>query len=170
MKWSFKVKYWRKRRYSAGPKVHGKVTSSPIWNEAFRQRSKAIVITVVKPPALILESFFVPHSRWNRIFFSEHTPRTHHAVLKAHARCIGLLHHRCWLFSIKVIILDIDLKLCHHTPGHRNSVEPESGDWMTEYCYLGLHFFLLDIFFNDVDSTDLIYQYNGKIVLQLDYW
>jgi len=75
---------------------------------------------------------FVPHSRWNRIFFSEHTSRTHHAVLKAHARCIGLLHHRCWLFSIKVIILDIDLKLCHHTPGHRNSVEPERGDWMTD--------------------------------------
>jgi hypothetical protein len=88
MKWSFKVKYWRKGRYSAGPKVHGKVTSSPIWNEALRQRSKAIVITIVKPPALILESFFVPHSRWNRIFFSEHTSRTHHAVLKAHAQCI----------------------------------------------------------------------------------
>jgi len=107
---------------------------------------------------------FVPHSRWNRIFFSEHTSRTHHAVLKAHARCIGLLHHRCWLFSIKVIILDIDLKLCHHTPGHRNSVEPESGDWMTEYCYLGLHFFLLDIFFNDVDSTDLMYNYTSTMV------
>ena len=44
-------------------------------------------------------------------------------------------------------------------------MEPESGDWMTEYCYSGLHFFfLLDIFFNDVHSTDLMYNCTSTMV------